>query len=198
MSENVSRETLRLQSYAELFRRWNPAINLASRSDIEMLESRHIGDCAQLIDLTVRPTSWLDLGSGGGLPGVVVSILLQDAGTKVTLVESDARKAAFLRQVGIKLELQNFLVENSRIEALPPQSADVVSARALAALPNLLGYVHRHLAPDGKALLMKGARWRDELEEARQMWHFDCNAQASKTDPDAAILEISNISHAKA
>lgn len=194
---NVSRETSeRLETYAALLVKWNPAINLVSKSSLADLQTRHFADSAQLFALC--PTTarhWVDLGSGGGFPGLVVAILAADVlpDLSVTLVESDARKAAFLatvvRETGI---LTKVLAE--RIESLAPLSADVLSARALAPLPQLLAFAERHLAPAGIALFPKGATHRSEIDESLADWRFDLREHPSKTDPLAVILEIEGVS----
>lgn len=194
---DVPRETsARLAAYAALLRKWNPAINLVSRSTLEALETRHIADSAQLFDL--RPPGarhWVDLGSGGGFPGMVIAILAAEAepDLRVTLIESDLRKATFLRTVARELDLGNVAILNTRIEDAPPQGADVLSARALAALPVLLGFAERHLGPDGIALFPKGARHAAELANALETWRATVQKFPSKTDPQAVILQLGGI-----
>lgn len=112
-----------------------------------------------------------------------------------TLVESDQRKATFLRTVTREVGLPNVTILSGRIEALPPLNADHVSARALAPLRQLMTYLHRHLAPTGKAFLMKGRQWKAEVEDARSEWLFDYVAHPSRTQEGAATLEISGVSH---
>ena len=192
--DNVSRETLvRLDVYVALLQKWNQRINLIGPANIDEIWTRHIVDVLQLRPIAGTPESWADLGSGGGLPGLVMAILYADeAGPQLTLVESDQRKAAFLRQVIQQLDL-NASVETDRIETLKPLNAQIISARALAPLPKLLGYVARHLAPDGRALLPKGRRWKSELANTQDQWTFDHKVWQSQTDPDAVILEITNL-----
>lgn len=192
---SVSRETDQLTLYAALIRKWNPAINLVAPSTLDDLETRHVFDSAQLAHAssTARGT-WADLGSGGGLPGIVLGIARPDL--ELTLVESDRRKCSFLRTVIRELDLNNVGVLNNRIEEAAPLSARNISARALAPLPLLMSYIDRHLAKDGTAWLMKGRNWQSEVAKARLSWQFDLNIHASKTDPDAAILEITGIRHA--
>lgn len=192
----VSRETTALlDSYAALVRKWNPHINLVAAATLDDLFSRHIADCQQLAALSQSAQgSWIDLGSGAGFPGLVIAIERPDLA--VTLVESDQRKATFLRTVVRELGLPNIRVLTARIEAAEPADADHVSARALAPLPLLMSYVHRHLRPDGTAWLMKGRNWMSEVEEARKMWDFKLQSQPSATDPEAAILQIKEIRHA--
>lgn len=193
---DVSRETLAaLQQYEELVRRWTPAINLVSKATLLDLWDRHIVDSAQIFALCpFSATSWADLGSGGGFPGVVIAILAKQLkpDLRVTLVESDLRKATFLRQAAQTLALP-VTVRSSRIEVLDPLNAEVISARALAPLADLLAYADRHLAAGGVAVFPKGARYAEELAEAQKTWAFDVDAQQSLSDADAAILVIRNI-----
>lgn len=190
----VSRETERLGAFAGLLRKWNPAINLIAPSTVDQLESRHIADALQLARLAkTTPGLWLDLGSGGGLPGLVLAIAHPQI--PVRLLESDQRKAAFLRNAIRELALQNADVICRRIEMADRQDAANISARALAPLPQLMAYVDRHLSPEGTAWLMKGRNWQKEVAEARKAWSFDMKAHQSSTDPDAAILEITGIRH---
>lgn len=193
---NVSRETLgRMKSYADLLRRWNPKINLVSKNTLQDLWIRHIADSAQLFDLRAANTRhWVDLGSGGGFPGAVIAILAKEAAPEmsVTLVESDQRKAAFLRAVSRETDVR-FDVIPDRIEELDPLSADVLSARALAPLTTLLGYAEIHLDKAGVALFPKGANVEREMQVALETWRFDCQTYKSQTDEDAVVLKIGDI-----
>ncbi|MCL4170695.1 UNVERIFIED_CONTAM: hypothetical protein GTU68_049362, partial [Idotea baltica] len=134
---NVSRETFAaLQAYAALLEKWNPKINLVSKSSLQDLWNRHILDSAQLFSLVQHPhNTWADLGSGGGFPGLVIAIMALESGSpdQVILIESDTRKAAFLRTVIRELGLRASVI-NKRIEQVDPLDADVISARALADL----------------------------------------------------------------
>lgn len=191
----VSRETELLETYAALLRKWNPAINLIAPNTVAEIETRHIADAKQLAEISVdTAASWVDLGSGGGLPGLVIAISKPDC--VVTLVESDQRKAAFLRNAVREMELKNVTILSARIEAVDRLDAANVSARALAPLPQLMAYVDRHLASDGIAWLMKGRNWQAEVAEARKTWQFDLKAHPSTTEREAAILEITGIRHA--
>lgn len=191
----VSRETEALAAYAALIRKWNSTINLVSPLTLDQLETRHIADCAALADISRDSIgSWVDLGSGGGLPGVVIAILRPDL--PVTMVESDKRKGSFLRAAIRELGLRNAEIVSQRIEDLDGLKAANVSARALAPLPQLMAYVVRHLGDGGRAWLMKGRNWQAELAEARRNWTFDLKTHPSATDADAAILEITRIGHA--
>lgn len=194
---NVSRETDDLQRYVEFLKQWSAKINLIGPGTWAGAWQRHVEDSLQLA--AIRPEGgprWTDLGSGGGLPGLVLAINDKMGLTRYTLIESDARKATFLRHVKAQLSLTNTMVLGDRIESAVPQQSSTVSARALAPLPQLMAYVGRHLAPDGVALLPKGRNWKSEVREAERSWRFDYVAHPSTTDADAAILEIRDI-HAK-
>lgn len=195
---SVSRETeQRLADYEKLLLRWNGAINLVSPSTLSEFRSRHVEDCLQVFDIAVPQTGlWVDLGSGGGLPGMVIAISCSERPVNFTLVESDQRKAAFLRSVARELKLPKVKVVSDRIESIKPLDADFISARALAPLPRLMAYLDRHLAPQGQAWLMKGEQWPQEVDAARQKWSFTYQAFPSITQPGAAILKVSGLAHA--
>ncbi|ANP37133.1 16S rRNA methyltransferase [Phaeobacter gallaeciensis] len=192
---NVSRETLdRLKIFEQVLLKWNPKINLVSRNSLDDLWTRHIIDSVQVFRCVSPPNHWVDMGSGGGLPGVIVAIMAaeESPNTKVTLIESDQRKSAFLRtaarECGAKLT-----VISKRIEQADPQNADVLSARALADLSLLLEFSERHLSPTGTALFPKGANWKKEVDNARQRWRFDFEPITSLTEPDAVVLKIEGV-----
>lgn len=190
---SVSRETIAaLRAFEAEVRRWTPTVNLVSRNSLETLWVRHIDDSAQIFhECPTDARRWLDFGSGGGFPGLVVAILAKELrpNLRVTLVESDQRKATFLRQTARKLDL-DVEVQAKRIESLPPQEADVVSARALAPLSDLLNLTLPHLKPDGVALFPKGARYAEEVALARMSWVFDLDLRPSAVETDAALLII--------
>jgi 16S rRNA (guanine527-N7)-methyltransferase len=125
---------------------------------------------------------------------MVVALLAKDGAPdmRVTLVEADRRKAEFLRTVSRETGVA-VTVQDQRIEALPPLNADVVSARALAPLPVLCGYLERHMAAKGKALLLKGARAGEEVAMARQNWRFQLETLPSSTDPHGSILQLTDL-----
>lgn len=192
---NVSRETKeRLDIYLELLRKWSPKINLVSQESLKDAGNRHFDDSLQVASLCPKDAkSWVDLGSGGGFPGAVVAIALGDRDIDITLIESDQRKATFLRTVSRETKTP-FAVIAERIENVPPMKSDVISARALAPLEELLGFAEQHLAPTGVAFFMKGESWRTEMDAAQKKWRFACEAHTSVTHPDAAILEIGGLS----
>ena len=193
---DVSRETFeRLTSYVELVKRWNPKINLVSRKSLEDIWIRHIQDSVQVYRCAGSFQNWVDLGSGGGFPGMVCAIMAieQTPDATFTFVESDQRKSAFLRNVARECGA-NCKVISKRIEAVEPLNADVLSARALADLRMLLSFCDRHLSKTGTALLPKGERWKKELDEAREEWNFDVDPITSLTEPQAVILKIKGVS----
>lgn len=196
---DVSRETFdALKAYEALVQRWNPAINLVSKSSLEDLWERHVADSAQVFRQCPQDAmTWADFGSGGGFPGLVVAILAKELKPelRVTLVESDLRKATFLRQAAKALAL-SVDVLSERIESLRPLAADVLSARALAPLSALLGYSAKHLSQSGTAIFPKGAQFQVELAEARKDWRFDIDIKQSLSEAEAAILVIRNIHRA--
>lgn len=192
----VSRETeTRLRDLHAMLVKWNPAINLVAKSTVPVAWERHVLDSVQLFPET-RFSSWVDLGSGGGFPGLVIAVLCAELRpeSQVTLVEADQRKATFLREAARKLGLPATVIAE-RIESVPPLRADILSARALATLTDLLGFAVRHMKPNGLALFPKGASWRAEVEEARKSWHFDFVVEVSETDPAAVILKVKTVEH---
>ena len=193
---NVSRETfLRLKEYEKLLFKWNTKINLVSRSTLDNFWNRHVLDSAQFLSsVGEKAGKWVDLGSGGGLPGLVVAILSDEIEpvNKLFLVEADVRKAVFLktvcRELGLKVE-----VYNNRIEELPPMSANIVSARALAPLKTLCLYAKNHLAKDGVAVFAKGENWKAELVEAQKKWIFSYEAVKSTLHEGSVVLVLRGI-----
>lgn len=196
MNLDVSRETLdKLEAFVALVEKWTVKINLISKASVPHIWDRHIVDSVQIYDLAPKQGHWVDLGSGGGFPGVVLAILASEGPdpVKFTLVESDQRKCAFLRTASRELDL-GITVQSERIEEIDPLGADILSARALADLSVLLGFAERHLSPGGLALFPKGAQWKKEDQEARKLWSYDCEPVKSRTSADAAILSIKEIS----
>lgn len=195
---NVSRETLRrLEQLAGLVVQWSAKINLVSKASGQDLWKRHILDSAQVYSLKPDCSAhWLDIGSGGGFPGLVVAVLADEncPDLKVTLVESDQRKAVFLREAARQLGLSANIIR-ARIEDLQPLDADILSARALAPLPILCSYADIHLNKTGVALFQKGQNHVAEVLEARRNWTFTLTTHASRTDPAAVILEMKDLEH---
>ncbi len=191
---DVSRETLaRFDTWRRLLEETNARTNLVGRSTLEQFWYRHAYDSWQVFALAPQARRWADLGAGAGFPGLAIAFALMDRGASaahVTLVESIAKKAAFLRQVAIQTQAP-VTVLAERAEALDPVPAvDVVTARAMAPLSRLLGYVHPYVEKGAIALLPKGARYAEELTEARKSWTFEAEVIPSATAPEAAILKI--------
>lgn len=198
---SVSRETFdALEGFSELLSKWNRSINLVSKSTVPEIWQRHIVDSAQLLtwDIPAAP-HWIDIGSGGGLPGIVIAIILKEThpSASITLVESDQRKAAFLRTATRTFDLGVSVIA-ARAENLPATNANILSARALTSLDGLFDLAMIHLADDGKLLLHKGRTYRDEMAEAQKRWKFDVVERDSITDNEARMLEIRNITRANA
>ncbi len=192
----VSRETLgKLERFAAELRRWTQRINLVAPSTVERIWDRHILDSAQLFALAGPDwTRWVDLGSGGGLPGAVVGILASDAGKPVQLVESNSKKAAFLTTVLGGLA-SNVRVHRERIEtahALTGDS-DIVSARALADLPGLLRLSEPWLRNGATGFFPKGRGYGEEIVAARDEWDFSVLEVESVTDAEGRILIVRDV-----
>jgi 16S rRNA (guanine527-N7)-methyltransferase len=191
LGADVSRETLdRLGALVDTLVRWQKAINLVGRTTMEDVWIRHVLDSAQLAPLIPADAKSLaDLGSGAGFPGLVLGALRPEL--DMTLIEVDARKAAFLGEAGRRMALKKPpRVVIARIEEAPAVEADVVTARALAPLGQLLSWAHRHRADTAICLFHKGKGWQSELTEATKDWDITCQPLTSKTDRDAVILRI--------
>ncbi len=181
----------RLRLLVALVERWSPKINLIGRHDIPLLWERHIEDSLALLPLIPPGTAAAtDLGSGAGFPGLVLAIA---TGVPFTLIESDARKAAFLLEAARLTEAPVKIV-NVRIETAKTIPAPLVTARALAPLASLLGLALPHLAPGGICLFPKGQNADAELTAARRLWQMEVE-RFPGTGPHASILKVSNIRH---
>ena len=188
--DDVSRETRdRLTAYADLLVRWNARINLVSRPDLAQLWPRHIADSLQLAALIPQGARVVDMGSGGGFPGLVIA-MATDA--HVTLIESDQRKAAFLREASRVSGVRTRVIA-ARIEAAEAGPADIITARALAPLPQLLQWGVRFLDKEGFCLFLKGKNADEELNAANADWRMAVTRIPSRTDADGIILRLSDI-----
>ncbi len=189
---NVSRETSPiLAGYVDELLKWNQKINLIGRATEADIWKRHVADSAQLFSFVKGVGHYADFGSGAGFPGLVLAALMVEKHTpgKVSLVESDKRKAAFLKSTAIKLGIPAAIYAD-RIESIDSLRADIVSARALAPLEDLLKASHRHMAPNGKALFLKGKSAEAEIVAARKHWTFHLEQHQSTTDREGVILQI--------
>jgi 16S rRNA (guanine527-N7)-methyltransferase len=191
---DVSRETLgRLDRYVELLLQWQQHTNLIARSTIPHLWTRHVADSLQLLPLAPDARSWLDLGSGAGFPGLALACALAERpGATVALVESTGKKAKFMREV-IRLTGVPAVVHAERIEHFVPrctEAPDVVTARALAPLDVLFGWIYPLVEKGAQALLLKGQDVEAELTRASKCWKVQATLVPSKTSPDGRILLV--------
>lgn len=196
--QSVSRETQeRLEHFVELFKKWNKTTNLVAPSTLTELWSRHVADSAQIFQLSPQPKKWIDLGSGGGFPGVITAIFLTELGDGwVNLVESNNKKAAFLR-IALKETGARGAVHPVRIETASEiiRTCDAVSARALAELDLLFEYIRPWAQnnPHLKAYFNKGRDYESEVQKAHGRWQFDLVKHRSAIEADSVVLEISNL-----
>ncbi len=178
----------RLHRYAELLVAWQQTMNLVGPATLADLWGRHFADSAQLARQAPAAGKWLDIGAGGGFPGLLLAIL---GVGPVLLVESIAKKARFLEALRDELQLAPLVsVLHGRIEDLPPLRVDVVTARAVAALDRLFDWSLPHAKADATLLFPKGRRWQEEVIAARRRFSFALDAIPSMTDPDARILRV--------
>lgn len=187
----------KLAALVVLLRKWNRAINLVAPASLDDVWGRHIADSAQLSEfLPAGARLWVDLGSGGGFPGLVVAVIAQQRAPhlRVELVEADQRKCAFLQTAARELAL-TVTVTRSRIEELGRRQADVVSARALASLERLCGYALPLLSSDGICLFLKGSLAEAEVAEARRSFRFEMSLIPSQTDPAGSVAKLTGLSH---
>lgn len=198
---DVSRETLdRLKTYEQLVRQWQKAVNLVAPSTLDDIWHRHFADSAQIVALAPDATSWIDLGSGGGFPGLVVAILMAGRERaerfRITLVESDTRKSAFLREVARKTGVAVDIL-STRIEIAATQdrvaAPQVVSARALAPLDRLLGLAAPLSSPATVGLFLKGREAAADVEAARRTWTFAAELVPSITEPSGRIVIVRDL-----
>jgi 16S rRNA (guanine527-N7)-methyltransferase len=194
----VSRETnVRLDAIVAQLRKWQSRINLVAPSTVAEIETRHVTDSLQLVALAPEARRWVDLGSGGGFPGLVVAaVLAEKPGSEVILIESNAKKCAFLRETA-RIAGLPVKVACDRIEAAVPAlsgSWDVVSARALASLSELLAYAEPLIGAGALGLFPKGQDVDDELRVALQAWNFSHDLIQSVTESGARIVRVTAVS----
>jgi 16S rRNA (guanine527-N7)-methyltransferase len=190
-TENVSRETFStLKEFSELLLKWNSKINLVSKKiSEEELWQRHILDSAQLLQYILKPkSSIIDLGSGAGFPALVLAII---AGHKITVIESDQRKCAFMQEASTKFKLGVTII-NSRIEDITSLECDLITSRALASLKKLLEYSESILQKETFMLFLKGQNVVEEIKEASTSWEIDYKIFPDAFNKDGVVLKISN------
>ena len=185
----------RLETYEQLLRRWQSAVNLVAKSSLEEAWQRHFADSAQLLRLAPGAAHWLDIGSGAGFPGLVIALIGADAGISVCLIEASERKCAFLaevaRETGVAVEIRN-----ERIESYASQRTvaptDVVTARGLAPLEKILRLSAPLFGAGTVGLFLKGRQAESEVEVAKRDWTFHVKLVPSRTDRHARIVEVRN------
>ncbi len=181
----------KLDIYLSLLIDWQTRMNLVASSTLDVVWERHFADSAQLSKLVTTPVErWLDLGSGAGFPALVLALFCP--GT-FHLVEATAKKCRFLSEAVERLDLEaRVVIHNRRIEALPAVAADIITARACASLGQLFAWGLPH-GRGARWLLLKGRSALDEVAAARAMFTFDCSLIASRTDPEARIIDAKRV-----
>jgi len=193
--QGVSRETfLRLQAFTDLLVKWQSTINLIGTATVNEIWTRHIIDSTQLTDYIQSSDSVVDLGSGAGFPGLILAILGVD---NVTLIESDKRKVAFLREAA-RITKTSVTIEQNRVEDTDISKFSLITARGFAPLDALFGMLIGALKIGHKLLLLKGKTYKSEIEKARASWSFDTITNPSVTEKDGVILVIQNLKRKEA
>ncbi len=186
-----------IEAYTKLLLQWNARINLISKSTESTLWQRHIEDAAQLLEhIPEDAKTLIDIGSGAGIPGLIVAIIMQIQArpTAIHLIERDQKKAVFLQEAIRICELKHVAVHAHSIEAITPFQADVVTARACAPLVNLLSLAQPFLAKESLCLWFKGCKANEEIAAANAAgWHFDVTEYPSNTSEDGVILAMKDV-----
>jgi 16S rRNA (guanine527-N7)-methyltransferase len=193
----VSRETLeRLDAFVPLFLKWQRAVQLVAPSTLPNLWTRHVADSLQLLDLAYDAKTWADLGTGGGFPGLVLAIArAKEPGWFMHLIESDTRKAAFLREA-VRVTGAAAKVHAERIESAAKRlgGVDVVTARALAPLPRLIDLAAPFLEQGAKGIFLKTQYVGEELTDTTKSWTINSTIVPSRTDSRGRIVVIDSVS----
>lgn len=188
---NVSRETFdKIRLYAELLERWQKSVNLVSPATLPEMWERHFLDSGQLVSLLPSEGRLVDLGSGAGFPGMVLAVLRPTL--DVHLIESDQKKAIFLSEVS-RVTKTPVMVHARRVGEVENLGADVITARALAPMDELLDMTLCHLKPNGIGLFLKGKEAEAEIKTARQGFSFEAELRPSITSSGGAIVRVSNL-----
>lgn len=194
---NVSRETYqKLENLVNLLREWQGKFNLVSNNSLADVWRRHIADSAQLFKyLNDDVKSVYDVGSGAGFPALVMAVMAQELRPEIkfTLIESITKKTLYLNEAKTLLSLDNVTVLNKRTEDLTLPPADVITARAVASLDKLLGYVYKFTDRKTKLIFPKGKTYRDEITAANKDWNFKLNVCENQTSDDGVILLLENL-----
>ncbi|WP_338721454.1 16S rRNA (guanine(527)-N(7))-methyltransferase RsmG [Devosia sp. XK-2] len=185
-----------LESYAKLLAKWQGVQNLVSRETLSAVWTRHFADSLQVLTLTgAEDRLFLDLGSGGGFPALPLAIGSKGTDRRFVLVEPTARKVSFLRTVARELALDVTVIgrRSDEIDSRETGFPDVITSRALAAMPQLCEWMAPFFGPKTRALLHKGREHVEELTESGAQWHHDVLISKSDTDPSGVIVEIMNL-----
>jgi len=198
---NVSRETYsNLESYVALLREWQNKFNLVSKNSLEFVWERHIADSAQLFKyITDEVKVIYDFGSGAGFPAIVLAIIAKEKrpDIKFKLVESIGKKTLYLNEVKTQLNLENVDIFNDRVENLKLPVADMITARAMTSLDNLLKYSVLFSDKKTKLLFPKGKSYNEELDEAKKNWNFKLKVYKNELCDDGVILLLENLRRKK-
>jgi 16S rRNA (guanine527-N7)-methyltransferase len=183
-----------LEGYLDLLSDWNSRMNLVGPSALATFWRRHAYDSAQLLTFAPSAKIWADLGSGAGLPGVVLAILLKDTpGAHVHLVESMVKRTRFLAEVAAKLDLPVTIHTCRAEDVTPPEGLEVVTARACAPLSRLLSFAYPCLRAGATGLFLKGRDVEHELTQARLAWHFDVRLHISLSDASGRVIQLQKV-----
>jgi 16S rRNA (guanine527-N7)-methyltransferase len=188
----------RLSAYRALLLDWSGRMNLVGPQEMGRFWRRHALDSLQLLSLAPAALRWADLGAGAGLPGLAIACALADRpGARVVLIDSVAKKGAFQRAVIAALGLPAEAI-TARVEAVPPEIVDVVTARAFAPLPQLIGYARPWLALGAQGLFLKGQDIEAELTAASKYWKVCCSVFESRSSSGGRILRVDGVPDAVA
>lgn len=194
---NVSRETYaKLETYVALLNEWQKKFNLVSKASLPDVWNRHVADSAELFQyLNPEAKSVYDLGSGAGFPALVLAIMAQEVFSKMrfTLIESIGKKTLYLNAVKTALDLKNVQIINARAENLNLPVADVITARAVTSLTNLLGFAFKFCGKQTNLLFPKGRSYQEEIDEAQKKWNFYVKVDKNRVSADGVILNIRNL-----
>lgn len=195
----VSRETLKnLKQYVALLRQWQPRINLVSTPSMDDIWTRHVADSAQSFALFSKAKHWVDLGSGAGFPGLVTALLMEQGG-RVDLIESNGKKCAFLnaviRETGIRSRGVEVFVHQGRVEKILSTltQPEIITARALASLDDLLGLTNPYLQSNCIGLFSKGKDHKTDISTAENNWRFESKLHPSQFGDNSVLIELSNV-----
>ncbi len=185
-----------LESYAKLLLKWQAVQNLVSRETLRDVWTRHFADSLQVLaHIQASDIRFMDFGSGGGFPALAMAIASKGSDRHFTLVEPTARKVSFLRTVARELELNVDVIgrRSDEIDSRETGHVDVITSRALAAMPQLCTWISPFFTQHTRALLHKGREHVEELTESGAHWHHDVLIHPSDTDPGGVIVELTNL-----